>query len=67
MVSTVMWTPIRTSAARAGFRLDGRNGWKKYVKGRFEIIPVESEHTAHMKESTVQSVVSRINDILCDA
>ena len=60
-------SPICTSPARAVFRLDGRNGWKKYVKGRLEIIPVEAEHTALMKEPTVQSVVSRINEILCDA
>ena len=48
-------------------RLDGRNGWKKYLKGRFDVIQMEAEHTALMKEPTVQSVVGHINRILCDS
>jgi amino acid adenylation domain-containing protein len=48
-------------------RLDGRNGWKKYLKGRFDVIQMEAEHSALMKEPTVQSVVGHINRILCDS
>ena len=47
-------------------QLDGHNGWKKYVKGPFDVIQMQAEHDALMKEPTVQSVVGHINRILCD-
>jgi thioesterase domain-containing protein len=38
-------------------RLDGNNGCKKYVKGRFDVIHMECGHLALIKEPTVKSVV----------
>jgi thioesterase domain-containing protein len=47
-------------------QLDGHNGWKKHVKGPFEIIQVPAEHSALIKEPAVKSVVNHLNAILCD-
>jgi len=47
-------------------RLDGRNGWKKFIKGPFEVIHIDAAHTALIKEPTVLSVVGHINRILSE-
>ncbi len=45
-------------------RLDGFNGWKKYLKGRCDVINIDAEHNALMKEPVVRDVVWRINELL---
>ena len=45
-------------------RLDGFNGWKKFLKGRCDIINIDAEHNALMKEPVVRNVVWRINELL---
>ena len=47
-------------------RLDGRNGWKKFIKGPFDVIHIDAVHSALIKEPTVLSVVGHINRILSD-
>jgi len=47
-------------------RLDGCNGWKRYVKGPFDVIQMPVPHNALVKEPTVQSVVGHINRLLCE-
>jgi nonribosomal peptide synthetase DhbF len=46
-------------------KLDGFNGWKKYVTGPFDIIHIAAGHAALMKEPTVKSVVAHLDAILC--
>jgi thioesterase domain-containing protein/acyl carrier protein len=45
-------------------RLDGFNGWKKYLKGRCDVINIDVEHNALMQEPVVRNVVWRINELL---
>jgi amino acid adenylation domain-containing protein len=47
-------------------KLDGWNGWRKSVKGPFELIQLDVGHAAMMREPTVMAVVSHLNAILCD-
>jgi len=47
-------------------KLDGCNGWRKSVKGAFELIQLDVGHAAMMREPTVMAVVSHLNAILCD-
>jgi amino acid adenylation domain-containing protein len=48
-------------------QLDGFNGWKKYVTGRFDVIHIEAGHAALMKEPLVKTVAQHLSSILCDA
>jgi thioesterase domain-containing protein len=48
------------------FHPDGRNGWRRYVKGRFDVLPIDARHHDLVKEPAVRSVVSHLNKILCD-
>jgi amino acid adenylation domain-containing protein len=45
---------------------DGRNGWRRHVKGRFDVIRMPAMHHELVKEPVVRSVVGYINRILCD-
>lgn len=45
-------------------RLDGFNGWKKYLKGRCDVIDLDVPHNELMKEPAVRSVVRHINELL---
>ena len=47
-------------------RLDGHHGWRKYVKGSFEVIQVRAGHTALVKEPAVKTVAGHLNVVLCD-
>jgi thioesterase domain-containing protein len=47
-------------------RLDGFNGWKKYVTGPFSRIHIDAWHVDLMKEPAVKAVVSHLNSILTD-
>ena len=48
-------------------QLDGFNGWKKYVTGRFDLIHIDAGHVALMKEPVVKAVAQHLDSILCDA
>jgi thioesterase domain-containing protein len=48
-------------------KLDGFNGWKKYVTGRFDVIHIDAGHAALMKEPLVKTVAQHLSSILCDA
>jgi amino acid adenylation domain-containing protein len=48
-------------------QLDGFNGWKKYVTGRFDVIHIDAGHAALMKEPLVKTVAQHLSCILCDA
>jgi amino acid adenylation domain-containing protein len=47
-------------------KLDGCNGWRRSVKGPFQLIQLDVGHAAMMREPTVMAVVSHLNAILCD-
>jgi amino acid adenylation domain-containing protein len=44
---------------------DGRNGWRKHVKGHFDVIHIQARHHELVREPIVQLVVSQLNKILC--
>lgn len=46
-------------------RMDGFNGWSRYVPGGIELIEVAAGHHEMMKEPDVRGVVESLNRILC--
>jgi amino acid adenylation domain-containing protein len=46
-------------------RMDGFNGWSRYVPGGIELIEVAAGHHEMMKEPDVRGIVESLNRILC--
>jgi thioesterase domain-containing protein len=47
-------------------RLDEFNGWKKYIKGSFDVIHIDAGHVGLIKEPAVKTLASHLDAILRD-
>jgi thioesterase domain-containing protein len=61
----ILFKALRYELWAYQLKLDGYNGWRKYIKGPLDVIEIESTHFDLVRNPAVKSVAEHLTQILC--
>jgi len=62
----ILFKALRYELWAFQLKLDGYNGWRKYIKGPLDVIQIESTHFDMVRNPAVRSVANHLAQILCN-